>query len=206
MLKNLLFDLGGVIVDIRRQNCVNAFLQLGFSDIEAYLGEYGQKGPFLLLEEGRISPDEFRREVRRHIPSPVSDSQIDRAFNAFITGISRERLQALRNLRAKGHRLYVISNTNPIMWHGPIDEAFRQEGLTISDYFDGIVTSFNIGVCKPDPAIFRAVTDKFGIIPSETIFLDDSAENCRIGAELGFSPLHVPAESSFMPILEKADL
>ena len=45
MLKNLLFDLGGVIVDIRRQNCVDAFLQLGFSDIEAYLGEYGQKGP-----------------------------------------------------------------------------------------------------------------------------------------------------------------
>lgn len=201
MLPNLLFDLGGVVVDIRRQDCVDAFLSLGFADIENYLGEYGQKGPFLLLEEGKMSAAQFRQEVRKHIPHAVSDSQIDWAFNAFITGIPRERLQALRGMRAKGHRLYVISNTNPIMWEGPIAEAFGQERLRITDYFDGVVTSFEAGVCKPDPAIFNIVTERFGIKPEETVFLDDSAENCRIGASLGFRPLHVPPGSSFMPLL-----
>ena len=203
MLKNLLFDLGGVIVDIRRQNCVNAFLQLGFSDIEAYLGEYGQKGPFLLLEEGRISPDEFRREVRRHIPSPVSDSQIDRAFNAFITGISRERLQALRNLRAKGHRLYVISNTNPIMFEGFIADQFRKEGLSMANYFDGIVASYEAKCYKPDREIFDYTRKNCGIDGDETLFFDDSAANVEAARDAGFKAVHVPVGAEFTDILKQ---
>lgn len=201
MTKNYLFDLGGVIIDIRRQDCVDAFKKLGFDNIDSFLGEYGQKGAFLQLEEGSITPEEFRAEVRRHIPGQVTDSQIDQAFNAFITGIPVERLQALRELRSKGHRLYVISNTNPIMWEGPIASAFRQEGLTMADYFDGIVTSFEAGVCKPHKAIFDKVINTFGIRPEETSFLDDSADNCRIGAEMGFKAVHVPPGSSFMPLI-----
>jgi putative hydrolase of the HAD superfamily len=201
MIKNLLFDLGGVIVDIRRQDCVNAFLKLGFADIENFLGEYGQKGYFLHLEEGTITPEEFRTEVRRHIPREVTDAQIDEAFNAFITGIPVERLQTLRRLRAEGLKLYVISNTNLIMWNGPIARAFAQEGLTVNDYFDGIVTSFTTGVCKPHPDIFNRVTREFGIKPEETRFFDDSADNCRRGRELGFQSVHVPPGSSFLPLL-----
>ena len=67
----LLFDLGGVIVDIRREDCVEAFEKLGFADIADYLGDYGQKGPFLLVEEGKISVEEFRAEMRSHIPHAV---------------------------------------------------------------------------------------------------------------------------------------
>ena len=73
----LLFDLGGVIVDIRREDCVEAFEKLGFADIADYLGDYGQKGPFLLVEEGKISVEEFRAEMRSHIPHAVSDAQIE---------------------------------------------------------------------------------------------------------------------------------
>ncbi len=127
----LLFDLGGVIVDIRREDCVEAFEKLGFADIADYLGDYGQKGPFLLVEEGKISVEEFRAEMRSHIPHAVSDAQIDEAFNAFITRIPRHRLETLRRLRAEGRKLYVISNTNPVMWHGRIAEEFAQEGLTV---------------------------------------------------------------------------
>ena len=201
MIPNYLFDLGGVIVDIRRQDCVDAFLKLGFEDIAGFLGEYGQKGAFLKLEDGSMGPDEFRQEVRRHIPREVTDAQIDDALNAFITGIPVERLVALRQLRNKGHRLYVISNTNPIMWDGPITRAFGQEGLTVDDYFDGVVTSFEAGVCKPDKAIFNEVIERFGIRAEETVFFDDSADNCRIGAEMGFKAVHVPPGSSFLPLL-----
>lgn len=198
MTQNLLFDLGGVIIDIRRQDCVDAFLRLGFSDIQEFLGEYGQKGFFLKLEEGAITPDEFHAEVRCHIPGKVSDAQIDEAFNAFITGIPLERLQALRALRHNGHKLYVISNTNIVMWQGAIAKAFAQEGLSVSDYFDGIATSFEIGICKPDEAIFKKIINDFGILPEETTYFDDSADNCRIGAALGFKTVHVPPGSSFL--------
>lgn len=194
---NLLFDLGGVIVDIRRQNCVDAFKALGFSDIEEYLGDYGQKGVFFDLEDGSATPEEFRAEVRRHIPHEVSDAEIDAAFNAFIIGIPRRRLEALRRLRSQGHRLYVISNTNPIMWHASLAKAFGQEGGDVHTYFDGVVTSFEAGACKPDERIFRLCCERFGIRPEETVFFDDSADNCAKGAALGFRAVHVAPGTEF---------
>ena len=193
----LLFDLGGVIVDIRREDCVEAFEKLGFADIADYLGDYGQKGPFLLVEEGKISVEEFRAEMRSHIPHAVSDAQIDEAFNAFITRIPRHRLETLRRLRAEGRKLYVISNTNPVMWHGRIAEEFAQEGLTVYDYFDGVVTSFETGCCKPERAIVDRVVNECGIDPSRTVFFDDSEANCRKGEELGFKAVHVRPGTEF---------
>lgn len=198
---NYLFDLGGVIVDIRREKCVEAFNRLGFREIDAFLGDYGQKGVFLQLEEGKITPDEFRAEVRRHIPGEVTDAQIDEAFNAFIVGIPRHRLEALRELRRRGHKLYVISNTNAIMWESSLRNAFAQEGGDVNSYFDGVVTSFEAGVCKPDAAIFRLCCRDFGIVPEETVFFDDSVANCEAASKLGFRSVHVPPGAEFMSFI-----
>lgn len=199
---DLLFDLGGVIVDIRRQRCVEAFEALGFSDINEYLGDYGQKGAFLALEEGAISPEEFRAEIRRHIPRPVTDEEIDTAFNAFITGIPLHRLESLRRLRSQGHRLFVVSNTNAIMWHSSLARAFAQEGGDVNTYFDGVVTSFEAGCCKPDERIFRLCCERFGIKPETTVFFDDSAANCAKASSLGFKAVHVPEGTEFTELLE----
>lgn len=198
---NYLFDLGGVIVDIRRENCVEAFRKLGFEDIGDYLGDYGQKGVFLALEEGKVTPEEFRAEIRRHIPRDITDAQIDEAFNAFITGIPRRRLEALKRMRAEGKKLYVISNTNPIMWESSLRDAFAQEGGDVNTYFDGVVTSFDAGVCKPDPAIFRLCCERFGIKPGETVFFDDSVANCEAASKLGFKSVHVAAGSEFADLI-----
>lgn len=200
MIKNLLFDLGGVIMDIRRENCEEAFRQLGMADIGEYLGDYGQKGPFAALEEGKISEEEFRAEVRKHIAREVSDEEIDRAFNRFLTGIPVRRLEELRKLRGK-YKLYMLSNTNSIMWRQDIAEAFRQEGLTVDDYFDGIVTSFEAKCCKPAPGIFNRVVEKFGIRPEETVFFDDSKANVEAAAKLGFATRHVAPGLEFYEIL-----
>ena len=139
MIKNLLFDLGGVIMDIRRLNCVASFERLGMKDADSFLGEYSQKGPFLQLEEGAISEAEFRTAVRQFIDGEVSDEQIDSAFCDFLVGIPKYRLEQLRELK-KQYGIYMLSNTNSIMWHSRIAEDFRQEGLEREDYFDGIVT------------------------------------------------------------------
>ena len=202
MIKNLLFDLGGVIMDIRRENCEKAFRALGMSDIGEFLGDYGQKGPFAALEAGQIGEKEFRDEVRLHIPGQVTDEDIDCALNAFLTGIPRPRLEKLRELRRK-YRIYMLSNTNSIMWDRDIVKAFKQEGLTVNDYFDGIVTSYEAGCCKPDPRIFRTVTERFGIAPEETIFLDDSQSNIEAASRLGFGTLHVPSGTEYYNLIEQ---
>ena len=200
MIKNLLFDLGGVIMDIRRLNCVASFERLGMKDADSFLGEYSQKGPFLQLEEGAISETEFRTAVRQFIDGEVSDEQIDSAFCDFLVGIPKYRLEQLRELK-KQYGIYMLSNTNSIMWHSRIAEDFRQEGLEREDYFDGIVTSFEAKSIKPDAKIFHAVVENLGIKPEETLFLDDSQKNLDAAAELGFQTLLVTPGSEFFELL-----
>ena len=184
-VKNLLFDLGGVIMDIRRENCVKALEQLEVSGIGEMLGVYCQQGAFLQLEEGKITPAEFRDYVRGKSARTLSDEEIDTAFDAFLLGIPVARLHALESLR-NHYKIYVLSNTNAIMYNQGIRREFEKDGKHREDYFDGICTSFEEGVAKPDRRIFEAVVRKFGIRPEETLFFDDSQTNLDAAAELGF--------------------
>ena len=201
MIKNLLFDLGGVIMDICRLNCVASFERLGMKDADSFLGEYSQKGPFLQLEEGAISEEQFRDAVRQFIDGKVSDEQIDKAFCDFLVGIPSHRLVELRELK-KNYKIYMLSNTNLIMWRSRIAEDFRQEGLEREDYFDGIVTSFEAKSIKPEAKIFHAVVEKFGIKPEETLFLDDSQKNLDAAAKMGFQTLLITPGSEFFELLK----
>ncbi len=200
MVKNLLFDLGGVIMDIEKQRCVAAFERLGLPDAPSFFGEYSQKGPFLQVEEGVLSVDGFHKAISDAIPHEVSDAEIDSAFCQFLIGIPRHRLAALRKLR-DGYKVYLLSNTNPIMWSSKIKEEFTGEGLTREDYFDGIVTSFEAKALKPDEAIFRHAVEKLAIKPEETIFLDDSQTNLDAAAKLGFGVLLVSPGEEFADLL-----
>ena len=200
MIKNLLFDLGGVIMDIRRLNCVASFERLGMKDVDSFLGEYSQKGPFLQLEEGAISEEQFRDAVRQFIDGEVTDEQIDSAFCDFLVGIPVHRLEQLRQLKQQ-YKIYMLSNTNSIMWRSRIAEDFRQEGLEREDYFDGIVTSFEAKSIKPDAKIFHTVVEKLGIKPEETLFLDDSQKNLDAASQLGFHTLLITPGSEFFELL-----
>lgn len=200
MIKNLLFDLGGVIMEIRRLNAVHSLERLGMTDADSFLGEYSQKGPFLKLEEGAITPDEFRKEIRKFIKAEVSDAQIDSAFCDFLIGIPPKRLEYLRVLK-KNYNIYMLSNTNPIMWNTRIAEEFHQEGHDINYYFDGIITSFEAKSIKPDRKIFETVISKLGILPEETLFLDDSQKNLDTASSMGFKTALVTPGSEFIDII-----
>lgn len=205
MIKNLLFDLGGVIMDIEKERCVAAFEELGLRDARSYFGDFSQQGPFMRLEQGTISPDEFHAALRTGLPEGVSNEDIDRAFCKFLIGIPAHRLDELRRLR-RSYRVYMLSNTNPIMWKSKIRDDFGQQGLTREDYFDGIVTSFEAKALKPDRAIFDYACRKLGIRPEETLFIDDSQANLDAAAALGFRTALAAPHTEFIqvitPILE----
>ena len=205
MIKNLLFDLGGVIMDIEKDLCVRAFERLGLPDAASYFGEYSQKGPFKLIEEGAITTDDFHRELRHDIGREVSDNEIDAAFCQFLIGIPTKRLADLRRLR-EHYGIYLLSNTNIVMWNSKIKDEFTREGLKREDYFDGIVTSFDARALKPDERIFRYAVETLGIVPSETLFLDDSQRNLDAAAALGFHTLLVPPGTEFIDLLAKIDI
>lgn len=200
MIKNLMFDLGGVIMDIDRMNCVRAFEKLGFSDVSDYLGDYGQKEFFLGLENGSVDVDEFHRCVRQHVTPRTSDAQIDAAFCEFLIGIPRHRLTQLRELR-KSYPVYLLSNTNPVMYHSKIADEFKQEGGSIADYFDDTVTSFEAKSYKPDRGIFDYAAEKFGIRPEETLFFDDSQTNVDAARSYGYKAVKVNPGDEFASLL-----
>lgn len=196
-VRNLLFDLGGVIMNLRRENCVEALEQLGLKEADEMLGLYCQTGPFMQLEEGKITPAEFRAEIRRRIGCEVSDAEMDAAFNRFLLGIPVERLRALESLR-KQYKIYMLSNTNAIMFDSKIKTDFQIDGKNREDYFDGMCLSYEEGCAKPDPQIFHNVLDKFGIKAEETLFFDDSQANLEAAARLGFRTWLVEPGTEFM--------
>lgn len=201
MIRNFLFDLGGVIVDLTRERCVEAFEKLGLKDAESYFGLYAQSGIFMDVEDGTIGADEFHAALRALLPAGTTDAQIDGAFNLFLRGIPVHRLETLRRMRRNGYGIYLLSNTNPIMWDGRLAEFFRADGLEREDYFDGMVTSFEARAAKPDRSIFDILVERTGIKPEETLFFDDSAANTAAAAALGFRTATVAPGTEFIDYL-----
>lgn len=184
-IKNVIFDLGGVVINLDRSRAVKALQQLGLEEADDILGLYGQKEPFYGLETGERSIGEFFDIIRSRVHPGVTDMQIADAFNQFLVDLPQERLAMLRAMRMAGFRIFMLSNTNPVMYHTWIDRAFRQEGGSVNDYFDGIVVSFQELMCKPNVAIFETLMRRYGLNPAETLMLDDSDKNCRAAAEAG---------------------
>ena len=184
-IKNVIFDLGGVVIDLDRDRAVKALENLGLEGADEMLGLYGQEEPFLGLETGETPAGEFFDIMRSRMKPGVSDKDITTAFNEFLVDLPVKRLEMLRRMRMAGYRIFMLSNSNPVMFNSWIDRAFRQEGGTVNDYFDGVVVSFEVLMCKPDVKIFETLMRRYGLNPSETLMLDDSDKNCRAAAEAG---------------------
>lgn len=202
-IRNVVIDLGGVMIDLNRERCVAAFEDLGLEGVDNMLGLYRQEEPFLSVETGRISTAEFYDKLRSLIGKEVEDSTLESAFDAFLVELPVARLAALRRLRAKGYRTYMISNTNAIMYDGWIKRAFMQEGLRVGDYFDGIVTSFAEGVCKPDPELFATVLRRHGLKAEESLLLDDSEANCESARTLGMKAIRIIGARDFITVADE---
>ncbi len=201
-VKNIMFDLGGVVTNLNRQRCVDAFLKLGVSDIDSLLGLYVQSGIFKKLESGELEVDAFHDKLRQHCGLPLLDEQIDNALMLFIEGIPLSRLQALEQLH-HSYALYVLSNTNPIMFPHIIAQEFKKDGHDMNYYFDSYTISYEAGYNKPEKGIFDYAVSHMGIKPEETLFLDDSPTNVDAAATYGFQALLVAPGTEFMEILDK---
>ena len=193
----IIFDLGGVIIDLDKSRCIEEFKKLGYENVADMLGNYKQSGEFLALEEGKISASEWRDIIRKRIGGKHSDKEIDDAFNAFLVAIPQAKLQMLSELK-KHYRIAMLSNTNEVMFEGRIPEMFlKVEGKHMEEYFDDIYVSYRLKMTKPSAEIFEAVAADLGIRPEEALFIDDSAANIAAAAQLGFNTMLVEPYTDF---------
>lgn len=198
----LLFDFGGVLVDLDKERCIRAFDAMGF-DIRPFLGTFRQAGVFSLLERGEISVAEFCAELRRLAKNPeLSDEAIVEAWRQYLLDVPTERLELLLKAR-KHYNIYILSNTNSIHWDMARDGYFRYKGLEVEDFFDGVFLSCELGVEKPDPEIFRKVAEGIGRPAEEILFFDDSEVNCEAARQCGLQARLAPAGSVWLKYFDE---
>lgn len=167
-----------------RERCLREFAQIGFTHIEGFVGTSTKDGLFQELELGRISASEFIDEVLTHCEPQTTRERIVEIWNDFIDPIPAKRLDLLLELKSK-YRILLLSNTNIIHWKTVCDRDFSRGGHTVDDYFERTFLSFVLHITKPDVAIFREMIAQSGILPEETLFIDDARANCDAAQTLG---------------------
>ena len=182
-IRNVVFDLGGVLINLDFENCLNAFRKAGFQDIEKQVCQYEREGVFGQFERGEITPEEFRAAIREKTGETLSDRKIDDMWNLMLLGIPREKLDLLLELRER-YMVYLLSNTNRIHWDYACEQMFNYRGFRVNDFFEDTFLSFEMHLAKPDTEIYKQMMKDANILPEETLFIDDSEENCRAASAL----------------------
>lgn len=177
-IKNIVFDLGGVLIDLDPESCVNAFRKVGLKDTA------GRDNLFRRFELGEVTPEEFRETVRRETGLQLADRKIDDMWNLMLVGIPREKLELLLELR-RHYMVYLLSNTNSIHWDYAAGQLFGYHGFGVRDYFEDTFLSFEMHLIKPDEEIYRRMMHEANLLPGETFFIDDTEANCRAAEMLG---------------------
>ena len=153
--RTIVFDLGGVLIDYSLERSIEAFRRIGYGQIETLIDPYRQSGVLLQLEKGEVGPEALYDEISRSVGRPVDPKAIDAALCSFLLDIPDYKLDMLLDLRRRGFRLFMPSNTNTIMMTYMKNGVFRKQGLTIDAYFDRLFLSYEMGLVKPGAEIFR---------------------------------------------------
>lgn len=200
-IRNVVFDLGGVLVDLEMERVREAFRAIGMPRMAelmdpCYPAEVNER-----MESGEIGFHEACDEMRRidHRPE-VTDEAIFKVYEGFLPRVDPVKLRLIDRLRAAGIRTYVLSNTNPAAIE-IIRRRFTVDGKRMEDYFDALFLSFRMRMLKPAPAIFEALVAESGIRPAETLFIDDGARNVAAAAALGFRTCCPPTNGSLAEAL-----
>lgn len=203
-VKNIILDLGGVLLDIDIRRTLEAFDKLNIDGVRSEDVYPHLKGPFLELELGNIDGDEFLKRMREEhgIGESVTDKQIWDAWNALLLDFDLERFDMIEKSGDK-YRLFILSNTN--LPHR-IEYLKRFEtqsgGRTFESYFEKCFYSDELHMRKPDERIYRHVIETTGIVPEETLFIDDNKCNF-VGAEAcGIKTLAVNSSFTVKDIFE----
>lgn len=190
-IKHIIFDLGGVFLNINFQLTSQAFAKLGVTDFNNMFTQHYSNPLFELLETGKITEHEFYDAFREATQVALTNQEIKDAWNALLLDFPPERIQWLEQM-AKKYNLYLFSNTNQIHY-----DCFMQQfeqvfnGKNFNDYFIKAYYSQDLGLRKPYPNAFEAILKEQSLNPADTLFIDDTIKNVEAAASLGMQTIHL---------------
>jgi len=197
--KNILFDLGGVILDINVQATLKQFYELGFPAELMQFPNSMTTDLYFRYETGKLDTEQFRNEIRKAAGIEMTDHAFDEAWNAMLVCFPEERIALLKRL-SKRYNLYMLSNTSSL--HVKVFEKMYLEiaGEPMQEVFKKIYYSHEIGWHKPDLEAWEYVLNDAHIKAEETLFLDDNIHNIKASQELGFQAIHIHERIQLMSL------
>lgn len=175
-IRNIIFDLGGVLLNIDPKRTIDAFGKLGMEQLVGDKGLSYDHEIFYLMEQGKITSDEFRQGVLELLPTQVSFQEIDDAWTAMLLDFPTIRVKLLKNLR-NDFKIYLFSNTNAIHVEKFHSNFRNQHGFEVSTLFNKDFYSNEIGYRKPSSEAYQEIIRLSGVNPAESLFIDDSLLN-----------------------------
>lgn len=170
------------------EQAVKRFEEIGLADARQRLDAFEQKGIFGDLESGRITAEDFRRELSLLVGRELSMDDCYQAWHGYVDHVPKRNLEAILSLRARGYKVCLLSNTNPFMMQWA-DNDFDGEGHPIGYFFDAMYLSYECQAMKPRREIFEMMLKGQQAQPEETLFVDDGPRNVEAAKALGMQTL-----------------
>lgn len=191
-IKNIIFDLGGVILNIDNQRTEDAFVALGAKDFRRFFGHGFAASFFKDYETGKISDEEFVADLKSMAKIKVPDEVIINAWNAMLLDFPPERIALLDELK-KHYRLFLFSNTNALHMEG-VRKLYRKTfaDKELDDHFEKAYYSNTLGLRKPDHESFRRIIRENALDPDLTLFVDDAWINVDGAIGAGLKGFYLP--------------
>ncbi|WDF66983.1 HAD family phosphatase [Sphingobacterium oryzagri] len=206
-IKNIILDYGNVIYMIDFDRVKLAFIALGIKNVDEFFGHKAQDPLFDAFDRGEISAADFREGIRERSGKPeLSDEQIDNAWNALLIGVPPGKHETLTYLHDK-YRTFLLSNNNEIHYRHCMEHI--REVYAVPDnkaFFEQTFYSHEMGLRKPEPAIFQEIVRQTGIVAEESLFIDDSPQHLAAAKLLGFQTGLCSAEEPLEYWVEKLNL
>ncbi|HLD54395.1 MAG TPA: HAD family phosphatase [Sediminibacterium sp.] len=190
-IKNIIFDLGGVFLNIDFSLTSKAFIDLGVLQFNEMFTQHFSNPLFELLETGKIAEAEFYEAFRQETKLPLTNEQIKKAWNALLLDFPSDRIDWLENIANK-YQVFLFSNTNQIHYNHFIEYfAVQFPGKNFDSFFIKAYYSQFLGLRKPYPESFQAILDEQGLHAEETLFIDDTLKNIEAAQALGLQTIHL---------------
>ncbi len=198
-IKNIIFDFGRVLLNIDPLQTQKGLMQLGYRPDDASKGAKDDQ-VVIKLETGEISSEEFIDAVIKVVNEGATGEKIIEIWNAMLLDFPVAHVETLKKLR-EDYNLYLLSNSNQIHYDSYIKTFREAHSFDLADLFDKMWFSFQVGMIKPDPAIFRYVLDDGGLKPGETLFIDDTLVHVEAARSAGMKAFHLSGDNDISNLL-----
>lgn len=188
-IKNIAFDLGGVVIALSYEMAVKRFEEIGLRNARQHLDAFCQRGIFGNLEKGLITAEVFRIELGKLIGRKLTHDECMYAWHGYVEAVPQKNLQMILRLRELGYKVCLLSNTNPFMMQWAMSSDFDGCGNPIVHYFDHLYLSYQFKQMKPSAEFFKMMLDGQHATAPETLFIDDSRKNIEAAKALGIQTL-----------------